>query len=311
MGNSLHGFCHRYSCCCCCCLWCCDQLDETGSDGRFLERRRRREWSPRPMDLRASTSIRQSFPTTCNICGIVLDPVLLDGHRETCRVQHRQQMQRQAHPLIPNSQRGSLESDSELCLVCLDAPRMYAFLPCGHVSCCAECAKPLDCCPLCREPRKALCLVAKDTILQQFRCPHCMCIIAPTLYDGHREVCALRTREARALPSPDKETGTLPTACVATSPVVGDSTPVSGQATGASSLSDSLKNPTNSTSNNNALVVRTTGILRECLECHGTESPLVFLLPCGHRVLCRDCAIKRVTCPLCLRDVESVGASFT
>ncbi|KAH9598096.1 hypothetical protein LSM04_003289 [Trypanosoma melophagium] len=307
MGNLSYVFCHRCGSCCC---FCCCPFGETDSESEFFGREGRREWASTSMGARASVNQRDLLPTNCDICGVVLDPVLLDGHRETCRVHHRQQLQRQGHPLRSSERRESIESNSELCLVCLDAPRVYAFLPCGHVSCCAECAKPLDSCPLCREPRKVLCAVAKDTILQQFRCPHCLCIIAPTLFDGHREVCGLRTREARSLVSPDKGISSPTVGGGGSSPVEVISIPVTEQATGASSLSDSLKSPSLSRGNN-ALVIRTTGILRECLECHETESPLVFLLPCGHRVLCRNCGIKRVTCPLCLKDVESVGASFT
>ncbi|XP_033740988.1 baculoviral IAP repeat-containing protein 2-like [Pecten maximus] len=36
------------------------------------------------------------------------------------------------------------------CKVCLQAPVSIVFLPCGHLSCCAECAPALKNCPICR-----------------------------------------------------------------------------------------------------------------------------------------------------------------
>ncbi|GFR78664.1 leucine-rich repeat and sterile alpha motif-containing 1 [Elysia marginata] len=36
------------------------------------------------------------------------------------------------------------------CAICVDRESTIIFLPCGHVCCCAECARPLSECPLCR-----------------------------------------------------------------------------------------------------------------------------------------------------------------
>ncbi|GFO49582.1 leucine-rich repeat and sterile alpha motif-containing 1 [Plakobranchus ocellatus] len=41
------------------------------------------------------------------------------------------------------------------CAICLDKESTIIFLTCGHVCCCAECARPLSECPLCRAPISA------------------------------------------------------------------------------------------------------------------------------------------------------------
>lgn len=40
--------------------------------------------------------------------------------------------------------------DQLTCKVCLEAAVSVVFLPCGHLSCCAECAPALKNCPICR-----------------------------------------------------------------------------------------------------------------------------------------------------------------
>jgi len=37
------------------------------------------------------------------------------------------------------------------CAVCMVAPRAVAYVPCGHVACCSECAPKVSQCPLCKE----------------------------------------------------------------------------------------------------------------------------------------------------------------
>jgi len=40
--------------------------------------------------------------------------------------------------------------DSDCCVVCQDAGRSIALVPCGHVCCCGACAPALSTCPMCR-----------------------------------------------------------------------------------------------------------------------------------------------------------------
>jgi len=49
------------------------------------------------------------------------------------------------------------EEEEALCLVCMDAPKLYAMVPCMHVCACEACAQQLlhtvtRSCPVCREP---------------------------------------------------------------------------------------------------------------------------------------------------------------
>jgi hypothetical protein len=49
------------------------------------------------------------------------------------------------------------EAEETMCVVCFDAPKDHAIVPCGHVCVCASCAEQLTktrtpTCPVCREP---------------------------------------------------------------------------------------------------------------------------------------------------------------
>ena len=46
-----------------------------------------------------------------------------------------------------------------ICKVCLSAEVARAFRPCGHLSCCAACAKQMKECPICRWVSESICLV--------------------------------------------------------------------------------------------------------------------------------------------------------
>ena len=40
--------------------------------------------------------------------------------------------------------------DQRLCKICLDFDATVAFLPCGHLVCCSDCAPAMRKCPICR-----------------------------------------------------------------------------------------------------------------------------------------------------------------
>ena len=46
-----------------------------------------------------------------------------------------------------------------ICKVCLSTEVARAFRPCGHLSCCAACAKQMKECPICRWVSESICLV--------------------------------------------------------------------------------------------------------------------------------------------------------
>ena len=53
-------------------------------------------------------------------------------------------------------------STEEVCKVCLDAVANCAFIECGHIVCCLNCAKLLTRCPVCRETIKRTLRVYKS-----------------------------------------------------------------------------------------------------------------------------------------------------
>jgi hypothetical protein len=50
------------------------------------------------------------------------------------------------------------QADDSLCVICLDKPRSFVLLPCGHLCTCAECTGKLvnSLCPICRGPVDAV-----------------------------------------------------------------------------------------------------------------------------------------------------------
>ena len=69
-------------------------------------------------------------------CIGMIGTAILERVRHGCRVCR-------AHRLI--------EQRVQRCVVCLDSASNMAFVPCGHVCCCAQCATNVAACPLCRK----------------------------------------------------------------------------------------------------------------------------------------------------------------
>ncbi|CAJ1012879.1 putative Zinc finger, C3HC4 type (RING finger) containing protein [Leishmania naiffi] len=260
----------------------------------------------------------------CDMCGADVDPILFDGHQEACRTNHLRAILAKNAALLseaniqPSSSKFHYEGatgDKELCVVCMDQPRCYAFLPCGHISCCQECTKSLDQCPLCRQPREGLCQVSPN-VTAQYECKHCHELIAPTLFDGHREVCGLRQRQMRreaeeaaapaeaeavaiGVPVDDAECSAAQQCSVKTA--LSKSPPVSGVSPPPTAVLPTTAEPTRIPAHSHSNV---------CLECGNTYSQLVVCAPCGHRVLCYTCARRRTTCPVCLSEIRDTIVAF-
>lgn len=217
----------------------------------------------------------------CDVCGRVVDPCLLDGHREACRAHHRRVMAQaaqrstQAIEHTIGNPDGMLQSSDESpppgmeCIICMTQVKSYAFLPCGHVVGCITCVKTLDCCPVCRTRRTGLLHIdlKQDALCV---CKHCGHTITPTYYDAHRETCRMQLRAAaeqqRASPTNGDESAN----------------PVSQPAVPAVPL---------------------------CVACKAKQRS-VALLPCAHRVLCGDCAVAVHECPICLTRVTERVATY-
>jgi len=66
-------------------------------------------------------------------------------------------MQAQLGVVAPAAPAPQPEAEEVMCVVCMDAPKQYTIMPCGHVCACAACAQRLldegtPCCPVCRGP---------------------------------------------------------------------------------------------------------------------------------------------------------------
>lgn len=284
---------------------------------------------------------------TCELCGAVVDPALFDGHREVCRTNHLRALLAKNAALLsdanlrPSSSNARLHDDmlaageKELCIVCMDRPRCYAFLPCGHICCCQECTKSLDQCPLCRQPREGLCYVSAN-VASQYECKHCHELIAPTLFDGHREVCGLRQRQkqreaeeaAAAIAAKAKtDAALLITDTTATNAANNNNSNNSNNIDSSGQLiaGDDLKKdvfmnasdspigsspPPPQKEGDSAVHVPTRSHAHVCLECGQRYNQLMVCVPCGHRVLCYGCAKKRTTCPVCVSEIRDTVVAF-
>lgn len=174
--------------------------------------------------------------------------------------------------------------DNALCIICLEKMRNVAFLPCGHVIACRDCATKMSDCPVCRQPRTGLCHV-RPFNLNDYICKHCSTVIQPTYFESHREVCAFRQRSINTpgdrVSCGDANADVVQTVC-----------------------SDRGASPREE--GEDLHVVR----MGKCAECDDAESKLVICLPCGHRVVCKKCAQSRTACPVCLTDIKYFVVPF-
>jgi hypothetical protein len=271
-----------------------------------------------------------AITATCEVCGAEIDPALLEGHREVCRANHLRALLAKNAALLsdanlrPMSSSTRLHDDllgageKELCIVCMDRPRCYAFLPCGHICCCEECTKSLDQCPLCRQPREGLCYVSSN-VASQYECKHCHELIAPTLFDGHREVCGLRQRQKQREAEEAAAAAATTTQLMITN---GCENGKEGCAMGSADVdakADILMNASGSSPGpspppqqkaSTDMHVPARSHTHVCLECGKRYNQLMVCVPCGHRVLCYACAKRRTTCPVCVSEIRNTVVAF-
>ena len=59
---------------------------------------------------------------------------------------------------VPGVEQGAEEAEEENCTVCYDNPRTHAFIPCGHLCVCGDCAErgEFSRCIMCRVPASSL-----------------------------------------------------------------------------------------------------------------------------------------------------------
>jgi hypothetical protein len=214
---------------------------------------------------------RQSSRAECEFCSRVIDISLVDGHRETCRANHRRAMAaaEAKKPSTVPAVSAECVDEADLCLICMEQPKAYALVPCGHVVGCLQCVSKLSKCPICREDRSGLLSIDVEASKAKV-CKHCKHQVGPTFFDGHREVCALRMRLNRTEESPSMKP---------------DSAPLLAEGENVGSPQGRL-----------------------CGEC-GRGSQDTALIPCGH-MFCTQCAAALKVCPMCLGDVTSTIKAY-
>lgn len=174
------------------------------------------------------------------------------------------------------------DMDDMFCVVCWEDRRQFAFLPCGHVAACAKCAPRLDACPVCRKQKTGL--VRTDISDASCVCKRCGHVIAPALFDAHREVCALLRRMQWATESPRPE----------------------GSATDATASATAVTPPPPPSPPKGAEAPREEQL---CANCHQRNRDRCFV-PCGHFLFCAACAAVTQTCPLCVTPISDRVALF-
>ncbi|KAG5464231.1 hypothetical protein LSCM1_00411 [Leishmania martiniquensis] len=305
---------------CCCCCYPSDFRSSRQASSPL--QRPPSSVEPRAFERNVFDQTKQPAKTgcICDMCGAALDPTLFVGHQEVCRTNHLRAILAKNAALLSHaniypssslakSNDDTASVDKEVCVVCMDQPRCYAFLPCGHISCCQECTKSLDQCPLCRQPREGLCQVSPN-VTAQYECKHCHELIAPTLFDGHREVCGLRQRQAQREAEDAAAAGAAVTVGVpvdaADSSEAQQGSSKTGLGTSPTASAAATPLPTENTSTRSPARSHS----HVCLECGKTYSQLVVCTPCGHRVLCYTCSRKRTTCPVCLSEIRDTIVAF-
>lgn len=184
----------------------------------------------------------------------------------------------------------AVEEEGEPCVVCMDAEKSHAIVPCGHLALCERCAATVVDCPMCRGPKRAVLRIAKTDKLS--RCRSCKHIIHPTVFDSHQEVCALRMRQRRQ----DEQSAAAAAEQTAAAAKVTASPAPTEAGDPALHL---VRQPTSS-----VLVSE-----HHCLECRNKPVAVAFV-PCGHKLMCMDCGKKTSLCPSCLRPVTDVLVTF-
>ena len=294
--------------CCCCCA-----EDENPPP---YQRQQRQRQTPAPPH------------SHCRVCGLEVDPAIIDGHEERCRAAQRRAVGSQQYspsdappspapkniifsPDLTEEEVAAIgnEDPDALCIICCERLRTYAFLPCGHLCACTTCTIPMSLCPVCRVPREGL-LYVDPKSNELCVCKHCRNVICPTFFDAHRETCALRMRQARdaemsarnsaqpspsnpASPSPPQSPPFIPGSDVETALLTGPSTqPTTPPDESSSEVTSPVQ--TNTTS---------------CVDCHNGPRDIA-LIPCGHTCLCAECAPSHTQCPICCEDVTSRVRTF-
>eukprot|EP01059_Diplonema_ambulator_P019571 TRINITY_DN3302_c0_g2_i2.p1 TRINITY_DN3302_c0_g2~~TRINITY_DN3302_c0_g2_i2.p1 ORF type:complete len:303 (+),score=55.05 TRINITY_DN3302_c0_g2_i2:30-911(+) len=221
---------------------------------------------------------RVSMPRFCGSCGEYVHPALIGGHLEVCRLRQMQNVATGAagaegaggaappgehRPPSPVSSAASDIDDDSKCVICIEKRRSVAFVPCGHWTCCVNCAKKVETCPFCRNDITQYLLVSGETVN---KCPVCSLQIHHTFYTSHREVCRIqiKMREARLKEEGERSSRQGSVASIKETPEAAEEA--------------------------------------RCCVCLAKPREIAFS-PCGHWSTCAPCAEGLKECPICNTEI--------
>lgn len=103
----------------------------------------------------ATTPPKSESTTACENCGLLVVERLKDRHKTACAAREPSAVITQPVPAVDAAgtviatPADAMGEDKECC-ICLDEQKSHAFVPCGHMAVCGQCARGLTQCPMCR-----------------------------------------------------------------------------------------------------------------------------------------------------------------
>lgn len=205
-----------------------------------------------------------------------------------------------------NQNTSNIVSTLEECLVCSDAKRDIMFQPCGHVTCCSECA-----------PRVKKCLLCRESVANRIKIEECLVCSdknASMLFKpcGHMSVCESCSQKMKK--------------CVLCRTQIEVMVPISVCSGGLGTISE-VKHEAEEIKASTSEVIQTGPLMNNggrdlscsndiqklqqqlqdikeqtmCPVCLDRQKNMIFL--CGHG-LCQMCGDQMNECPICRKAVE-------
>ncbi|VDI24713.1 baculoviral IAP repeat-containing protein 7/8, partial [Mytilus galloprovincialis] len=197
--------------------------------------------------------------------------------------------------------------DQRLCKICLELDASIAFLPCGHLVCCSDCAPAMRKCPICRTYVKGTpCGVIVNTVYYR--------VIFNTVYYRKADV-DLRYWTIKDILT--RSSFLVNSHCDKTCHVIKENPFRTWYENWIRNDNEQLQQNLHtamalSEENEAEKIYEENRQLKEqklCKVCLDLDASFVFL-PCGHIVCCKDCAPAMRNCPICRKYIEGTVKTY-